>query len=155
MWVLRLCPVPHFLACRNGEKEGQVQQPCLCGGDQEVHSHFSKPVCPAQSLGHRWLQMRLGNVLAGQECTQLSCLSTAKKWKGRMVFLEDTQLPLSQEQKKTKLIKKSNGQKMNGFLKSSARSTLEGFSSCSIQVTGFIQHFLPFFPSLSKKSIFF
>lgn len=56
--------------------------------------------------------------------------------------------------KKTKLIKKSNGQKMNGFLKSSVRSTLEGFSSCSIQVTGFIQHFLLFFPSLSKKSVF-
>ena len=43
------------------------------------------------------------------------------------------------------LIKKSNGQKMNGFLKSSAGSTLEGFSSYNIQVTGFTQHFLLFF----------
>ena len=34
---------------------------------------------------------------------------------------------------------------MNGFLKSSAGSTLEGFSSCNIQVTGFTQHFLLFF----------
>lgn len=47
--------------------------------------------------------------------------------------------------KKPMLIKKSNGQKMRGFLKSSAGSTLEGFSSCSMQVTGFTQHFLLFF----------
>lgn len=54
--------------------------------------------------------------------------------------------------KKTMLIKKSNGQKMNGFLKSSAGSTLEGFSSCNIQVTGFTQHFLLiFFLPLPKK----